>query len=81
MAPWIELGPENVIASGDIIAVIDWTQAKARRVNRELVSYARAHGFLTEDPREPKASLVIAKDRLFLLKASAGSIRKKLDRT
>jgi hypothetical protein len=81
VAPWIELGQENVIASGDIIAVIDWTQAKAGRVNRELVGYARAHGFLTEDAREPKVSLVIAKDRLFLLKSSAGSIRKKLDRT
>ncbi|HHX28823.1 MAG: hypothetical protein ACOX5Q_08570 [Bacillota bacterium] len=81
MEPWIELGPENVIHAGDIIAVIDWTHGKTIGANRELVGYARAHEFLVEDSGEQKASLVIARDRVFLLKASTRSIRKKLDRT
>ncbi len=80
MEPWIPLGSKKVIYAGDVVAAIDWTQGKASGANRELVGYARAHGFLSEDGSEP-GSLLITKDRVFLLKASQKSIRKKLDRT
>ncbi|HHY76677.1 MAG TPA: DUF370 domain-containing protein [Firmicutes bacterium] len=80
MAPWIPLDSGHVIHEGDIVAVIDWTQGKASRANRELVSYARAHGFLIEEGNDPK-SLVLTRDKVFLLRASTRSIRKKMDRT
>ena len=80
MAPWIPLDSENVIYADDIVAIIDWTQGKASRANKELVGYARAHGLLIEEGSDPK-SLVITKDRVLLLRASQKSGRKKLDRT
>lgn len=81
MAPWIDVGSENVIFVDDIVAVVDWISGRMSQSNRELVGYARAHGFLIEDGDSPKASLLVTKDKVLLLAASTGSIRKKLDRT
>lgn len=81
MAPWIDTGSENVIFISDIVAIVDWVSGRNSQYNRELVGYARAHGLLFEEGEGNKATLVIAKDRILLLRASSKSIRKKLDRT
>lgn len=67
-----------VVREDDIVAVLDWTWGKESPDNRELVSYARAHGFLVEDG-ELKQSLVVARNKVFLTSVSVGTLRKRLD--
>ena len=61
----------------DIVAILDWASGKESKDNRELVSYARAHGFLSEESEDAK-SLVVARDKVFLLRASAPTLRRQL---
>jgi len=64
----------------DVVAVVGWASGKESRENRELVSYARAHGFLFVETEEPR-SLVVARNGVFLLRRSAAAIKKQLART
>lgn len=59
------------------MVILDWTWGKESLDNRGLVSYARAHGFLTEDGGA-KQSLVIARERVFLTSVSVGTLRRRL---
>jgi hypothetical protein len=67
------------VNQGDIIAVLDWKSGKESGANREVVSYARAHGFLVEDGGEAPRSLVIAQDKVYLTRAFARRLRSWLD--
>jgi hypothetical protein len=58
------------------VLVLDWTIGTESSENREMVSYARAHGFLTEST-EPPVSLVVTRSRLFLTPVSAVTLRKR----
>lgn len=77
----MDLGADNVVFCEDVLLVLDWTRAGSRPANRELVGSARARDSLVEDKQGKKLSLVITKDKMYLLSASSARIRNKLDRT
>lgn len=77
---WIALGRDVVVPERDIVVVLDWVSGKESAHNRELVSYARAHGFLVEEG-DVRQALVIAGDAVFLTRLSVSALRRKLTRT
>lgn len=60
------------------MAVLDWKWGKESQGNREMVSYARAHGFLVDERAEDPLGLVVTSDKVYLLKSSAATIRDRL---
>lgn len=71
------LGPGCVVNDADIVMVLDWQSGKESPENREMVSYARAHGFLVESGGPPQ-SLVVTGERLFLTPVTAATLWKRL---
>ena len=77
---WSYIGAGSVIDGQTVIVALDWKVAKESANNRELVGYARAHGFLEEEHAEPKIMLVTS-ERVILLPGSLRSLRKRLEQT
>lgn len=73
----VSLGPDIVVGEEEIVAILDWNSAKARPENREMVGYARAHGFLWEREKSPQA-LVVTRSKLYLVSATAATLRRRL---
>lgn len=71
------VGPGFVISDAEVVMVLDWQSGKAYSVNRQMVSYARAHGFLVEAGGPPQ-SLVVTKNKLFLTPVTAATLWKRL---
>lgn len=61
----------------EIVVVLDWSAGRLSAENREMVGYARAHGFLVEAGGLPQ-SLVVTKDKLYLIQVTAATLRKRL---
>lgn len=77
---WISIGHDWAVPAGEIIAIIDWRACRQSPASREMVSYARAHGFLQEE-EGPLRTLVITDREVFLVSASAGRIARKTGQT
>lgn len=61
----------------EIVIILDWNAGRLSAENREMVGYARAHGFLVEAGGLPQ-SLVVTKDKLYLTQVTAATLRKRL---
>lgn len=61
----------------EVVMVLDWGAGRLSAENREMVGYARAHGFLVEAGGLPQ-SLVVTKDKLYLTQVTAATLRKRL---
>ena len=48
----VYLAGGQVIDASSVIMAIDWSVGKESSDNRELVGYARAHGFLVETTKD-----------------------------
>lgn len=66
-----------MVSDGEIVAVLDWATGKDAPENRQMVGYARAHGFLVESAQPPQ-SLVVTGRKLFLTAVSVATLRKRL---
>jgi hypothetical protein len=62
----------------EVVIVLDWGAGRLSAENREMVGYARAHGFLVEAGGPPQ-SLVVTRDKLYLTKVTAATLRKRLE--
>ncbi len=71
------LGPGLAVKDDEVIVVLDWQIGKGAQENRQMVSYARAHGFLVEAAGPPQ-SLVVTKEKLYLTPISAATLWKRL---
>ncbi len=64
----------------DIVAIVHWKTCKDSHATREMISYARAHGFLNQDEGVLR-SVVITGCGIFLLSQSVGLIARKMGQT
>ena len=71
------MGPGVVVSDAEVVMILDWQSGKASTENRQVVSYARAHGFLVDAGGSPQ-SLVVTKDKLFLTPVTAATLWKRL---
>lgn len=62
----------------EIVVILDWKWGKESAGNREMVSYARAHGFLVEEGAGEPLGLVVTQERVYLTKASAAALKDRL---
>ncbi|MEX0973818.1 MAG: extracellular matrix/biofilm biosynthesis regulator RemA family protein [Bacillota bacterium] len=72
------MGPGTIVNVSEVVMVLDWASGKDSSENREMVSYARAHGFLVE-AKDPPQSLVVTEHSLYLTPVSAATLRKRFD--
>ncbi len=70
----------QVIEASSIILAIDWGFGKDSPDNRELVAYARAHGFLVDKGFGPGV-LIVTSDKVYLLPGSLRSLMQRLKQT
>ena len=69
---------DAVVDRDEIVVVLDWKSGKESPGNREMVSYARAHGCLVGDPSGEAQSMVVTKDKVYLTRASAATLKARL---
>ncbi len=75
-----DIGAGTVVDGDAVIVALDWRNAKNSVNNRELVGYARAHGFLVETSEEPKIMLLTS-DQVMLLPGPLRSLKRRLEQT
>lgn len=75
-----DIGGGAVVDEDEVIVALDWKNARKAANNRELVGYARAHGFLVEALEEPK-TVLITSDRVIMLSGSLKSLKRRLEQT
>lgn len=71
------MGPGLVVGAAEVVMILDWQSGRESTENRQMVSYARAHGLLV-DAGGPPQSLVVTKEKLFLTPVTAATLGKRL---
>jgi hypothetical protein len=78
----VYLAGGQVIDASSVIMAIDWSVGKESSDNRELVGYARAHGFLVENDKGLSSRvLVVTSDNVYLLPGSLRDLARRLNQT
>lgn len=75
---WVYLGDDLVVNVQDVIAVVNWTVAKDSPHMKEFLGFVRAHDSLVEKGKDPKRTMLIETERVFLLNASSRKVRQRL---
>jgi len=78
---WVEVASGYVFPGEEIVAVVDWRTGKHLPANREFLSCARAHDILVEDGKGLARSMLVTRDKVFLLSPNVRTIAKHLSRT
>ncbi|HHW27338.1 MAG TPA: hypothetical protein GXX23_08400 [Firmicutes bacterium] len=77
---WSYIGAGSVIDAETVVVALDWRQGKNSPMNRELVGYARAHGFLGHED-EDAGILLVTSDKVWLLQGSVKTLKRRLEQT
>ncbi len=77
---WSYIGAGSVLDAETVVVALDWNSAKKSADNRELVGYARAHGFLSQEHGVPKIMLVTS-EKVMLLPGSLRGLKRRLEQT
>ncbi len=71
---------DQVVDTSTVILAMDWDRAKESSYNKEMASYARAHGFLV-DKNLGTGVLLLTSEKMYLLPGSLKSIKKTFSQT
>lgn len=77
MRSWITAASRLVLPSDEIIAVINWSEAKKSQVNREMLDSARLSGKL-EELGSVNRTAIISSRKIYLLPSSPESVIRRL---